>query len=66
MPTSVNVKEPTSPQNRARGLAEVGERVAIGALIAVGFVCLVVSAINYRLVGTVELEKDVGQYFVGP
>jgi len=66
MPTSVNVKEPTSLQNRTRGLAEVGARVAIGALIAVAFACLVVSAINYRLVGPVELEKDVGQYFVGP
>ena len=66
MPTSVDVKEPTSLRNWTRGLAEVGGRVAIAALIALAFACLVVSAINYRLVGPVELEKDVGQYFVGP
>jgi len=64
MSTSVNVNAPPSLQDRTRALVEGGTswRVAIGLLIAVGFVLLVAGTIYLNsLVGL----ADRGQIF-GP
>jgi hypothetical protein len=58
----------------SRGAHKVGpeltpwaEPVAIAVLIAVGLVWLVVGTIYlHSRVGSVELGKDAGQFFVGP
>ena len=67
MPTTLNVKEAVSRQDRTRGLAEGETRDMIGLLIAVGLVFLVVGGAVYlsSLVGPAEVE-DVGQFFAGP
>jgi hypothetical protein len=65
MPTSVNVNELPSPQDRARALAEDWTKAAIRLLIAGGLVCLVAGMIYLNLlVGPAEVA-DLGQ-IVGP
>jgi hypothetical protein len=65
MPTSVNVNELPSPQDRAEALAEDWTKAAIRLLIAGGLLCLVVGMIYLNLqVGPAEVA-NLGQ-IVGP
>lgn len=68
MSISAGMNEQLIPQDRTRGLTEGGTRDMIGLLIAVGLVFLVVGGAAYlsSLVGSAELGKDAGQFFVGP
>jgi hypothetical protein len=61
------VNEPPSAQDRTGSLGEEWTVAVIAVLIAVCLACLVVNATYVRsLVDSVELGKDVGQYFIGP